>query len=51
MDGDLKMKETFVSKSNDQYNELMNQYKEEEKKYKSDIENLKKQHQEKIGIK
>lgn len=33
MESDLKMKDTFVAKSNDEYNRLHEQYVAEQKKY------------------
>lgn len=38
----MQIKETFINKSNEEYNKLMKLYEQEEEKYKFDIENLKK---------
>ncbi len=44
MENDMKMKDTFVSKSNEEYNRLHEQYMNEQNKYKEDIQNLKELH-------
>ncbi|EAR86922.2 WD domain, G-beta repeat protein (macronuclear) [Tetrahymena thermophila SB210] len=48
MESDMKMKDTFVSKSNDEYNKLYEQFVTEQKKYKQDIEQLEQLHKQKI---
>lgn len=46
---DQSIKETFINKSNDEYNKLYKLYEQEEQKYKTDIDNLQHLHEEKIA--
>lgn len=48
MESDRKMKDTFVQKSEEEYNKLMKQYDEEKTRYAEEIEALKRSHLAKI---
>ena len=48
IEADQKMKETFITKSNDEYNKIFKQYQEEEERFQQELQQLRKLHREKI---
>jgi hypothetical protein len=48
MAGDVKMKETFINKSEEEFNRLYQQYIDEDQKFENDLRQIKRTHREKI---